>query len=245
MGRGRRSRVVGPDGYSPAMPLPQPVDGAKGPYDAGYLPRFEMKFHPAEEPITEPVAKLGGDPIWLDEPCWPVHPGTREPLDFIGQFPVPGEPGDERRMAYLFLSYDDYETGGMAAEDGEAVLLIQPGGRTPGFAAIGPSGTKGRSLWRFGPNEEQVPVEFRIDLMPVPDEVEQELEAYGTVDANDYLGGRPVYPDWAGVEAPWRFYFCLAGTDLDEQYYLNFAHGYGYAYLSPDRLEGRFSWEAA
>lgn len=236
---------VGADGYSPGMLLPRPVEGAEGPYDAGYLPRLEMKVHAVEEPITEPVAKLGGDPIWLDKPCWPVHPTTREPLDFIGQFPVPAEPSEERRMAYLFLSYDDYETGGVDPEDGEAVLLIQPGGRIPEFAAIGPTGTKGRSLWRFGPEEELVPVECRIELTPVPDEVEQDLELHGTVNVDNYFGGRPAYPDWAGVEAPWRFYFCLSGTDLDEQYFLNFAHGYGYAYLSPDRLEGRFSWEAA
>jgi hypothetical protein len=227
------------------MLLPRPVERAEGPYDAGYLPRLEMTFHAVEEPITEPVAKLGGDPVWLGEPCWPMHPSTGEPLDFIGQFPVPAEPGEERRMAYLFLSYNDYETGGMDPEDGEAVLLIQPGGRIPGFAAMGPAGTRGRSLWRFGPDEELLPVEFRIELTSVPDEVERGFELDGTINVNDYLGGRPFYPDWAGVEAPWRFYFCLAGTDLDEQYFLNFAHGYGYAYLSPDRLEGRFSWEAA
>ncbi|MFC8967508.1 MULTISPECIES: hypothetical protein [unclassified Streptomyces] len=89
------------------MLLLRPVEEAEGPYDAGYLPRLAMTFHPVEEPITEPVAKLGGEPLWLDEPCWPVHPRTAEPLDFIGQFPVPMGPGDERRMAYLFLSYED------------------------------------------------------------------------------------------------------------------------------------------
>ncbi|GAB7109950.1 hypothetical protein JCM4814A_82650 [Streptomyces phaeofaciens JCM 4814] len=83
-----------------------------------------MTFHAVTKPIAEPGPKVGGDPVWLGEPSWPVHPGTGEPLDFIGQF-------------------------------------------------------------------------------------------------------------------------CLAGTDLEEQYFLNFPHGYGYAYLSPDRLEGRFSWEAA
>ncbi|WP_406110360.1 hypothetical protein OG698_46275 [Streptomyces sp. NBC_01003] len=142
-------------------------------------------------------------------------------------------------------SLNDYETGGTDPEDGEAVLLIQPGGRIPEFAAIGPAGTKGRSLWRFGPDEELLPVEFRIELLPVPDEVERDRELDGIINADNYFGGRPFYPDWAGVEAPWRFYFCLAGADIDEQYFLNFAHGYGYAYLSPDRQEGRFSWGAA
>lgn len=227
------------------MLLPRPVEGAEGPHDAGYLPRLQMTFHPVEEPITEPVAKLGGDPVWLGEPCWPVHPDTGEPLDFIGQFPVPAEAGELRRMAYLFLSYDDYETGGSDPEDGEAVLLIQPGGRIPAFAAIGPAGMKGRSLWRFGPDDEQVPVQFRVDMVPVPERVERGLEEHGTVDVRDYLGGSPAYPDWAGVEAPWRFFFRLGGMEDDGPYFLNFAHGAGLAYLSPDRLEGRFSWEAA
>ncbi|MFJ9132208.1 hypothetical protein ACIRRT_03980 [Streptomyces sp. NPDC102256] len=67
------------------MLLLRPVEEAEGPYDAGYLTRLAMTFHPVEEPITEPVAELGGEPLWLDEPCWPVHPRTVEPLDFIGQ----------------------------------------------------------------------------------------------------------------------------------------------------------------
>ncbi|MFG3169440.1 hypothetical protein [Streptomyces sp. NPDC048200] len=42
-------------------------------------------------------------------------------------------------MAYLFLSYDDCETGGTDPEDGEAVLLIQPGGvLLPGAHVSGP-----------------------------------------------------------------------------------------------------------
>ncbi|MGP4048376.1 hypothetical protein [Streptomyces sp. 2A115] len=139
------------------MPLPRPVEEAQGPYDAGYLPRLEMAFHAVEEPITEPIAKLGGDPVWLGEPCWPVHPSTGEPLDFIGQFPVPEDPGEERHMGYLFLSYNDYETGGMDPEDGEAVLLVQPGGRIPAFATIGPAGTKGRTSGGSDPTRSKCP----------------------------------------------------------------------------------------
>ncbi|MFF3446787.1 hypothetical protein ACFYXJ_06560 [Streptomyces sp. NPDC002667] len=92
-------------------------------------------------------------------------------------------------MAYLFLSYDEYETGGADPEDGEAVLLIQPGSRVAKFATIGPAGTKGRSLWRFGPEEAHVSVQFRSQTAAVPESVEHRLEEDGTVDVRDYLGG--------------------------------------------------------
>ncbi|MET8504154.1 hypothetical protein ABZV60_05825 [Streptomyces sp. NPDC004787] len=225
--------------------FPQPVEGAAGPYDAGYLPRVEMFMHPVDEAITEPVAKLGGDPVWLEEPCWPLNPRTGEPLDFIGQIPVPVEPGDELRMAYLFLSYEDYETGGMDPEDGESVLLIQPGGRIPGFATVGPTGTSGRSLFAFDAEDQQVPMEFRIEMRPVSEEQERSLEKDGSFDVDNYIGGRADYRMWAGVEAPWRFFFALVCTGDTGPYFLNFGHGTGYAYLSPDGLEGRFGWDAA
>ncbi|MEU9030349.1 hypothetical protein AB0D46_23045 [Streptomyces sp. NPDC048383] len=226
------------------MNLQRPAPGAEGPYAAAYLPRFEMRLAPPGPPTGASVAKLGGEPVWRGEPSWPVVPRTGVPLDFIGQFPVPGEPDEEPRTAYLFLSYDDYETGGIDADDGEAVLLVQPGGRIPDFAVIGPPGTTGRSLWAFDGEEEKVPVEFRIDFRPVADELEAELEADGVLSVRTYIGGRPSYPDWSGYEAPWRFFFRLAQEEGDP-YFLNFADGGGYAYLSPDRLEGRFKWEAA
>ncbi|MGW6949137.1 hypothetical protein [Streptomyces xanthophaeus] len=226
------------------MNLQHPVPGAEGPDDAAYLPRLDMRLVPAGTPITAPVAKLGGAPVWLGEPSWPVAPGTGIPLDFIGQFPVPGEPGEQPRMAYLFLSYEDYETGGMDVDDAEAVLLVQPGGRIPDFAVIGPPGTTGRCLWAFDSEEEKVPVEFRIEFRPVGDELEAELEEDGVLTVDHYIGGRAAYPDWSGYEAPWRFFFKLDHGHGDP-YFLNFADGGGYAYLSPDRLEGRFKWEAA
>ncbi|MGW7106499.1 hypothetical protein ACWGHU_10085 [Streptomyces xanthophaeus] len=86
---------------------------AAGPYDAAFLPRLRMSFRVAREPVTEPVSKFGGRPVWLDGPAWPVHPRSGEPLVFIGQFRVPG---DEVRLAYLFLHEEDMDMGGTAPE---------------------------------------------------------------------------------------------------------------------------------
>ncbi len=63
--------------------------------------------------------------------------------------------------------------GGDAVEDGEAVVLVQPGGRIPSFASIGSPSTQGRTLWRWGPDETEVPVEWLIDLMPMPPELDK------------------------------------------------------------------------
>lgn len=90
---------------------------------------------------------IGGQPVWLSEPTWPLHPGTGEPLVFVGQFRVPG---DEIRLAYLFLHEENWDMSSQP-EDGTAVVLLQPGGRVPPVAVIGPPGTRGRTLWRWGP----------------------------------------------------------------------------------------------
>ncbi|MER5385537.1 hypothetical protein ABT040_35675 [Streptomyces sp. NPDC002688] len=82
-------------------------------------------------------------------------------------------------------------------------------------------------------------------MTPVPETAERDLEQHGILDLRDHLGGKPGYPDRAGVEAPWRFFFCLGGLEDDGPYFLNFGYGRGFAYLSADRLEGRFSIEAA
>ncbi|MFD8704780.1 hypothetical protein ACFV1W_19515 [Kitasatospora sp. NPDC059648] len=180
-----------------------PTGSATGPHDAAFLPRLELSARPAERPITEPVPKLGGEPCWLAEPSWPLSPDTGEPMVFIGQFPVPGA---EERLAYLFLAEVDGVMGGLDPEAGDGVLLVQPGGRIPPFAVIGPPGTRGRTLWRrdgdAGPGGDEprghepggagprgheprgdeprrkgtTPVEFRLDLLPLSAEAHRSMD---------------------------------------------------------------------
>lgn len=213
-------------------------------------------------PITENIGKLGGQPIWLDTPTWPIGASTGEPMMFIGQIPVPGE----ARMAYLFMTDDDDGmAAGYTADAGDTALLIQPGGRVPAFMRttrepIGPS------LWRRGATwTEKIPVELHIDLAPL--DVAEEARLETAIDAQEseragifldvpedlpcivsYVGGRPHFwqPTCIDVDDNWRFFFQLDGGDEgcdSTSYTLNFGGGTGYAFLSPDHLEGRFYWD--
>ncbi|MEV0192356.1 hypothetical protein AB0I39_27970 [Kitasatospora purpeofusca] len=239
----------------------RPTGRADGPYSAAFLPRQQMTLRAAEQPISEPVAKLGGRPVWLDGPAWPVDPSTGNPLVFIGQLPIPG---DELRLAYLFVDEEDRIMGGTDPEAGDAVLLVQPDGRIPPFAVIGPPGTQGRTLWRWGPDESEIPVEWHVDLQPAAPGIDRSIDDRAAFersprgegpaaevpdgeDLHDHMGGAACYPNlFARVEAPWQFLFKISDAPDDEDpYFLNFGYGYGYGFVSPDHLEGRFFWECS
>jgi hypothetical protein len=83
------------------------VAAAAGPTDAWLMPRLGMSFRPAFASIRDPVVKLGGQPVWLDEPFWPVSQSFGTPMTFVGQFPIPGP---KLRLTYLFVTQDDLAT---------------------------------------------------------------------------------------------------------------------------------------
>lgn len=251
----------------PPVPVtPQP--GSTGPGDAWLLPRLQMQFRAVSGPIGAPVAKLGGQPVWLEEPTWPLSRPSNTPMMFVGQFPVPGDPP---RLAYLFLSDDD---DGLAEsfdpEAGENALLVQPGGRIPSFVDVTATAT-GPCLWRRGATwNDKVPVELAVDLTPLNPLAEGVLDAQiarqeaeragGAVDLPDggeapgaplppysYLGGKVhLWQPSLDVDASWRFFFQVDGAEghgPEDPYALNFGGGSGYAFLSEDRREGRFYWD--
>ena len=88
------------------------------------VPRQTMRSLATEAPPAgeRPAAKFGGQPDWIDTPCWPLTPEDG-PMVFWGQLPVMDEPG---RMAYIFMDLsgdtDSFEFLG----DGNAVI-VQPG----------------------------------------------------------------------------------------------------------------------
>ncbi|HJP74159.1 MAG TPA: hypothetical protein VJ914_07820 [Pseudonocardiaceae bacterium] len=227
-----------------------------------FADRLELSFQPADAPIREPRAKLGGQPVWLDAPSWPVSRELATPMCFVGQFPIPGSGG---RIAYLFITDDpDGTLPTFEPEGGENALLVQPGGRIPDFLTTTAAAT-GPSLWRRGTDwDDHVPVELHVGVAELDPAEEaaldaeiaaQEAEIAGialeipetdVLSPRSYVGGKPCF--WQPhlvLGPPWRFFFQLDGAEGwdDDAYALNFGGGTGYAYLSPDGIEGRFYWD--
>src|SRR5690242_11020911 len=97
------------------------------------MPRkYTIRYHDAPAPISEPVTKFGGQPVWVAEPQWPLSKMYGTPMQFVCQIAVPAEIiGDGVfRMAYLFMTDWDGESEfpyTFEPDGGENALIIQPG----------------------------------------------------------------------------------------------------------------------
>jgi hypothetical protein len=212
------------------------TDSAGGPAEVWLRPRLALRWEPVQGPIVEPVAKLGGQPVWLDRPFWPVSATTRETMMFVGQFPLPGP---EPRMVYLFIA-DDPDGSGltMEPEEGDNAVLVQPGGRIPSFVR-GVAEPTDPSLWRRGEQwTDRVPVELRVTATE-----------FGPADDGwaSWAGGQAHFwqSDFAELVDDWRFFLQLDGAEGigEDAFALNFGGGTGFVFLSPDEREGRFFWD--
>ncbi len=180
--------------------------------------RRRVRFEPVRERSGRPVTKLGGQPVWLQAPQWPLSASLQEPMTFIGQFRLEGD--DAGRMAYVFMTDgDEHVDGTWEPEGGENAVIIQPDGKVPPFVAV-------RGL-DDGPSQ---PVE---DHLPV-DEPDDEDEPW------EFLGDEPVWLQFDETPGPgWR----LVGQ-LTDRLGHNFGDaGVGYIFVSPDGVEGRFLWQ--
>ncbi|MDR0474703.1 MAG: DUF1963 domain-containing protein [Treponema sp.] len=104
--------------------------------------KFQItSFEKAENKITEPITKFGGQPVWLEEPQWPVSgsyeddDGNAYPMTFAGQIALEdGALGNKgKKIAYIFISQgeDSIDSSIHDFDGGENEIIIQPGG-TPG-----------------------------------------------------------------------------------------------------------------
>ncbi|MFJ6083583.1 hypothetical protein ACIQI8_19505 [Streptomyces sp. NPDC092369] len=185
---------------------------------------------PAEGAVRDAVTKVGGQPVWLAEPQWPLSRGTGRPMEFLGQFALAGG-----RLAYLFMTGDgnDSVDGTFDPEGGENALVVQPDGRVPEFVTVDDRAE--------GPSA-------------CADHVPGAAEAEGAEEDGDgenrrpwqYLGGPGVEPHWLQGEEPpgdgWSLVVQLDSGKLP--FDVDFGDsGVGYAFLAPDGKEGRFLWQ--
>ncbi|GAB2599734.1 hypothetical protein GCM10027168_35990 [Streptomyces capparidis] len=175
-----------------------------------------IEFVPADGPVREPVTKVGGQPVWLEEPQWPLGASSGEPMEFLGQFALDGG-----RLAYVFMSeYDNAPTGTWDPEGGENAVIVQPGGRVPEFVTV-----RARAE---GPTAGD-------DHLPRP------AERHTSV----FLGGPGALPEWVQEdEHPGEGWELVAQLTEELPFFVNFGDaGAGWAFVSPDGKEGRFLWQ--
>ncbi|MFD9630224.1 YwqG family protein [Streptomyces violascens] len=144
-------------------------------------------------------------------------------MTFLARFRVPGE----NVTAYLFM--DLQGTRSWLPEGGQNALILQPSDRIPPFLTTLPL-TTGPVLRDTAGH----PVCHQARLTPVA------LEAAST----QHLGG---HPNWLqGNETPpgWTFLLQLDANQLRDAAVSFGDAGIGYAFLSPDRKEGRFLWQS-
>ncbi|OJJ20920.1 hypothetical protein BKI52_10085 [marine bacterium AO1-C] len=82
------------------------------------FPKQNFKLKESTKPITEPITKFGGQPVWINTPQWPIDPYPTEQVKmlFIGQIALNPAvfSGSEGMMAYIFF-----------AEEGEPLIEEQ------------------------------------------------------------------------------------------------------------------------
>ncbi|NUQ96813.1 MAG: hypothetical protein HOY79_09690 [Streptomyces sp.] len=191
-----------------------------------------LVFVPADGAVREAVTKVGGQPVWLEEPQWPLSRRTGRPMEFLGQFALEGG-----RLAHLFMTGDEGEhvDGTWEPEGGENALVIQPGGRVPDFVTVeqrveGPSAGADHLPRHIDPGEHS----------GEHSNEEEDRRPW------QFLGGPGVEPHWLqGDETPgdgWQLVVQLDSGKLP--FDVNFGDaGVGYAFVSPDGKEGRFLWQ--
>lgn len=230
--------------------------------------RFDIAFVPTEEPVAEPVTKFGGQPVWLEQPEWPISRAAGIPMRFIGQIalddlkPAPGCAG---RMAYLFMTDTDPVDGeiGLVSgqhdpRSGENAVILQPGGDRPvetrpiinGPTLIRGMGRRRRGAVKSGPGEFRVRLTARddpdfIDLDVLLELDEDAAEDYCDALAGSKLGGtpgflqEPVFP-----YGPDRSLLVLQLSQDELPFFVDFGdEGIGFLFVEVPGDQACFLWQ--
>ncbi len=227
------------------------------------VPKLSIRsYHRLAAPIRQPITKFGGQPVWLDEPTWPISSGWGTPMRFVCQIRL--DPllfgNGLAKMAYLFLTQaerDDIESGAfdpdiIFPDEGENAVILQPGGRcivNTKASATGPT------LYTFDgePCELSCVLEGGDDpeylernrLAELARHDHERFESYCDTLAGDKVGGTPLFGNndsWP-ANGPWQLLLQLLPKRSEaDPFYLNLGAtlATGFAFLSHEQGEGRF-----
>jgi hypothetical protein len=222
--------------------------------DGRTLKRAALRLHPVNTPITEPVTKFGGQPVWLEAPQWPIGRANDKPMEFIGQVALdPQIFGDiPGKMAYIFMSgWEDEEAEkdpeSWDPDSGDNAVIIQPGGIThvpTQPLATGPSMERWDAQFGRIPSDCEAQLTFEDEpYREPPSDYDDGPEGEAWDDLNiDKIGGTPCfiqYPEYPfGQPSP--LILQMGESDLLSA---NFGTGQAHVFLSPDGRAAKMLWQ--
>ncbi|MBX9689329.1 MAG: DUF1963 domain-containing protein [Candidatus Obscuribacterales bacterium] len=220
---------------------------------------YSIAFKPSPGPCREPVTKFGGQPVFIQEPQWPLSASTGEQMKFICQIQLYPELFGQvsGRMAYIFMT--DLEKQVVPAWDpdaGENAVIIQPGRpvRVKTIAA-----TAGPTIYEYVevPGDDMLhprSCEFLVDVFrrSDPDFVDEAhrvamedpiFEKYSKEVEGNKFGGTPAFLQEDALPPSGHLLLQLDSTKVP--FYINFGDcGIGYAFISPDGSMGKFLFQS-
>lgn len=204
--------------------------------------KHTIEFVPSSIPITEPVTKFGGQPVWIDAPQWPVSRSTGNPMRFICQIDLTSLfPTACSKVAYLFMTDEedgDYVDGTWEPDGGENAVILQPGETKFPIKPLSAGPTLYEMVEQEGFDRRQRrPVEFSVELTAEIDD--------GTGGPGETkLRGVPVFLQ--DEEFPFdRASQLLLQVDASAvPFEVNFGDGgVGYLFLNENADQGKFLWQ--
>lgn len=206
--------------------------------------KYAINFREIENPITEPVTKFGGQPVWIEKPEWAVSRSTGKPMMFVCQIKLEKEIFGqiESEMAYIFIEDEDPMSVTWEADGGDNAVIIQPNGNNPTAIPL----ETGSSLYEMVKVENEKylqPIEREFSVETIFGEDREEIEED---EFENKIGGYPSflqneeYP--SQVKEDWNLLMQLDSGSVPFE--INFGDaGVGYAFISKDGKTGKFLWQ--
>ena len=224
-------------------------------------PRLSITVYRASaSPVTDPVTKFGGQPVWLARPQWPLsrgHPERR--MQFVCQVAIPDFLGvATARMAYLFVTHASAGERGnddnwfFDPDEGESAVVLQPGGDKlrVKFSAV----ATGPTLYADDGSPCELVPEFAPGLDPArracPDFADDEaFTAYHNTIWGEKVGGTSLSGndnhddiERLATDPGWRLLLSIY-TRRRSPFCINLCVTCGFAFVSADGKRGVFMTE--